>query len=391
MPSLSLETKELKGLLKTLSLFSAQSLRKSPVVTLAFDQRDPDQKDPAFQLIMNTDHAFIAARPKTVTDWDGQSQAYSFNPETLLGLALSGKQVQIGWAGEKSPLQLKDNKFSTSLKVAVPQPTWDHVPPSLESFEVPIEILGALTHYLSVPFSYFKSKTELMPVHFKRNKDGKLIAMADDSYSLALVETNIQVPFDLDIKVPKYVLDSLYGAIQFRGSTSSTMVKFGVKGFSVSLQNHEVQVFTSGLNDETADFDTTFAGLEPWKASCKFSPKLLRDAIKPLLSLIPSKERTGTIIEMELTKEKMSLAMRQKDIGEAKVEAVDGVSEIVNESAAPRVLVHMHPQAFSDYTDLFDVDEAQLFASSGTVYYKGSINSGTGPISIRYLFPTVQV
>jgi hypothetical protein len=379
MPRLTLESKELKTILKTFSAFSAQSIRKHPVVTFIFD--------PSFRMIMSTDSAYIAAVPRKVTDWDQQSVPYSFTPDTLLELALSEKDTTLGWVGDRSALEVKNGRFASSLKVAAAQPIFDHVPQDTEIFPVPLGTLAAINQYLSIPQSYYKKKSELMPVQFKRDRRGKLIAMADDGYSLGKVETEIDCPCDLDVKIPKYVLDTLYSGASV---ASTEPVGFGVKGFSVTLGNQEIKVCTSGVSDQMVDFDTVYAGLNPWTVSATFNPKLLARALKPFISLIPTKERSGSFIEMEV-RNKVTLSLRQKDIGDAKVDEVEGFEEVRIESAAPRALIQMHPQAFNDYTNLLDLNQALMFANLNSVFYQATQKLDSGSLTLKYLFPTVSV
>lgn len=378
MPRLTLETKELKSILKTFSAFSSQSIRRRPVVTFAFD--------PTFRMIMSTDNAYVNAIPSKVEDWDQHSVPYTFTPDTLLGLVLTGKTITLGWTGDRSALEIKDGKFTSSLKVAAAQPIFDHVPQKMDGFNLPLPVLAAITQYLSIPQSYYKKKSEMMPVHFKRDNRGKLIAMADDGYSLGKVETEIDCPEGFDVKVPKYILDTLYSSI---AKTDVESVPFCATGYSISLANKEIKVFTSGVNDQTEDFDSVYARAGSWMVSAKFSPKLLLQALRPLISLIPAKERSGSFIEMEI-KDNVMLSLRQKDIGEGRVESVEGFVDLRIESAASRVLIHMHPQAFIDYTGLLDMGNALMFANPNSVYYQASMNLESGPITIKYLFPTVS-
>jgi hypothetical protein len=380
MPRLTLETQELKSILKTFSAFSTQSVRRHPVVTFAFD--------PKFQMIMSTDSAYITAQPQKVDDWDQQSVPYTFTPGVLMGLAFSGKTVTLGWTGDRSALEVRDGKFASSLKVAAAAPIFDHIPPqSMEGFELPLSLLVAITKYLSIPQSYYKKKAELMPVHLKADKNGKLQAMADDSFSLGKIETNIDCPPDFDVKISKYILDTLYGGLN---TTGNEMVTLQRQGFSLVLSNKDIKVFTTGVNDQTEDFDSVYGDVGPWVVSAKFSPKGLSRELKPLLSLIPAKERSGSFLEMEV-KDKVMLSLRQKDIGDGRIESTDSFFEIRVESAAPRALIHLHPQAFSDYTGLLDdISSALMFANSGSVYYQGTKDLDSGPITIKYLFPTIQ-
>ena len=168
------------------------------------------------------------------------------------------------------------------------------------------------------------------------------------------------------------------------------LVSIGVHQFSVFLENESISTIFAGMNDETADFDTIFKNVGEWKTSCKFEPKLLSEAIKPLYSFIPNKDKYGTIIVASITQQKMSLSAIHKDVGQGDKE-VKGITEIYNENSIKCMTLNMHPQAFYEFTNLFSVEEARMYANSNTIYYDGSIKLNSGPIKIKYLFPTVQV
>lgn len=380
MPTLTLQAKEFKSILKSLAAFSAQSFRRKPIITFGFN--------PNFHIVMNTDHAYISAVPLEIQDWDQQAVQYSFNPESLLRMTLGAGSIKIGWTDERSTLELKDGKLSSNLKVAVPHPSWDHLPSEMESFPVPLGVMAAITKYTSVPFSYFKSKKELMPVRLFKNAQGFLEAAADDGYSVTKVVTEVQIPLaEFDVKLPKYALDCLFSGLDL---FDTTQVKLGVKGYNILIQNQQISAFLTGLNDNMMDFNEVESKQSYWLTSCEFIPSKLSSAVKPLISLLPAKDRQGTIIDLSL-QEKMTLSLRHKDVGEAKVEDVDGISNIYNERGSKKSLIHMHPQAFQDYTSLCDMATAKMFANNQAVMYDGQVSLDTKKLNVKYLFPTVTV
>ena len=377
MTQVHFKTKELKEILKCFEKFAANS-NVTPIVTVAYDP---------FRLIMSTDHAFVSAEPKEVSVATPLTP-FSFNISTLLKLPLTGDEVGLFWDSENSELGLRNHHLSTSLKVAVPAPDFTAIPQSMDSFKVPLGVLVAINKYLTIPFSFFTGKKELMPVAFEKNKEGNLTAYADDGYSLARIDTEVPVELDeLEIKVPKYMLDCLYGSGDVK---DETIVKVGIEGYKSSFSSNNIQIFASGMNDELSDFATTIKGFKP-RTSCEFSPKDLSQSIKPLVSILPKKDKSETVLSVQLNnKQKMSMAIRHAEIGDAKIDEVEGVDNVYIENHEKTSTVNMHPKSFQDYTNLFQVEKGKLKADEKMVHYDGDIVSGGIPMKIEYLFPTVR-
>jgi len=368
------KTKEFKEILKAFSKF-AQHSHKKPTVSIAFDP---------VRLIMITDHAYVSAKPTEVMV-SGDEEAYCFNPEILLGLTLRGENVSLSWQNESSVLSLINDNLSTTLRVALPHPKYDALPSDISSTEIPLGTLVAIAKFLSIPFSFDNRKKELMPVRFWRGPNDILVASADDGYSLAKITTGVPVTTDFDIKVPKYILDCIYSKGSF---TDVTPIKIGMKELKSLFSNGTIQIFSSGMTDESSNFDMVLYDFKA-KTSFTFNPKTLAQAIKPLVDLIPKKERGGTIVKMSVS-DKMSMTVKHKDVGEGKVDKVDDIDKIYNEDAAKSTSVAMHPQSFQDYTNLFSVEKGYMFANSKMVHYEGTIEAGGAAMKIEYLFPTVQ-
>jgi len=372
-----LKTKEFKDILKSFTKFSQHS-HKAASITFAFDP---------FRMVMTTDHAYVDAQPKNVSV-QPPTTPYTFNPSILHNISLTGPDVSLYWDSPTSTLGLKSGPLKTSLRVAVPSPSFENIPDNMKSIDVPLGILIAINKYLSIPFSYFQGGTkELMPVVFKKNDKGNLRVLADDGYSLARFDTEIPVAIDnFEIKVPKYMMEALYGKGDINDETPS---RIGVKDTKSFFSNGTIQIFTSGMNDQTSDFTEVLKSFQA-STSCNFVPKTLSESIKPLVSILPKKDRSATFLRVKIS-DHMDMSIKHTEIGDGVINHVDNIENIYHENSNTTATINMHPQSFQDYTNLFSVDQGHFYANDKLVHYDGAIESGGMPVKIEYIFPTVQV
>jgi hypothetical protein len=336
---------------------------------------------------MITEHAFVSAQPQISVMTP--VTPYTFNPEILLNLTFTEGDVELWWENETGPLFLKNNHLRTSLKVAVPPPVFDAVPDGIDSIEIPLGVLVGARKFLDIPWVFFAGNKDLMPICFYKDKNGYLVITADDGYSIAKITTPILVPTklkSLDIKVPKYIVDCLYTKGDL---TDETPMRVGINGLKSLFSNKTIQIYSSSLNDETSSFEQAIEGFKP-KVSCVFNPKKLATAIKPLVGMIPKKDRSGTILSAKFT-DTMSMAISHSDVGEGVVDFVDDISDIYLENSLKNATVNMQPLAFQEYTALMDVEKATMFADNRLVHYKGTCSMGGLDSTIEYIFPTVLV
>ena len=366
--------KEFKEILKSFTKLSRYSSSNLAPITFAFEP---------FQVIMVTEHAFIISHPNVSIQPPVQS--YTFNPEVLLDLSLTDGDVELYWENDTSPLYLKNNYLRTALRISVPMPEFDDIPDAMESVEVPYGLLHAVNKFLSIPFIFFSAKKELMPVWFKKNSAGNLEISASDGYSLARINTEIPVKLkNLDIKVPKYIMECLYSKGDLKDSTPT---KFGVHGLKSLFSNKTTQIYSASMNDDVSDFETTLKGFKS-NVSCDFIPKKLAEAIKPLVSMLPKKDKSGAILAVKFEDGNVSMSTTHKDIGDGRIDFVEGISNVYQEKSMKISTVNMSPQAFQEYTELLDLDQASMFADNRMVYYKGICNVGDICADIEYVFPT---
>ena len=377
--SVIFNNKEFKEILSTFSKLASQGSNTHTPISFAFDP---------FRMVMVTDHSFVSASPKVKIE--GNNTPYTFNPEILLGLTLSEGDVILSWENDSSPLSLKNNYLDTCLRIALPAPQFDAFPDSIDCLELPVGLFAGIKRYLEIPFVFFNGKKELTPVRFYKNSKNTLSISADDGFSIARITTQIPVNNPcFDIKIPKYILDCLYSKCK---ADDPTLLKMGFHGFKFLMTNGVFQIFSSSLNDETSDLDLALKGFRPI-TRLDFSPSAMSIAAKPLLNLLPKKDRSGSIISFKIfeRENKVSLSTNHIDIGTGSIEKVDGVQNIWIENEANFFAISMHPAAFYEYTSLLDIDMANLFADNRLVHYTGKINTGGMESILEYAFPTVQV
>ena len=372
--SVHIHSKEFKDLLKNFTRLSRISSSALAPITFSFDP---------FQVTMMTEHAFIISRPSVSIM--PPVEAYSFNPEVLLDLSLTDGDVELYWADENAALNLKNNYLRTALRVAVPMPDFVDIPETMNSLEVPLGLLHAVEKFISVPYIFLNGRKELMPIWFRKNAKGNLEISADDSCCMARINTNIPIKLkNLDIKIPRYIIETLYSKGDFNDTTP---VRIGIQGTKSLFSNATTEIYSSNINDENTDtFDSILKDFKPM-VSCDFIPKKLGDAIKPLVSMLPKKDK-GSILSVSLNTDKMSMNVLHKDIGEAVIDFVEGISNIYLENSMRVGTINMVPQIFQEHTELLAVPQAALAANNRTVYYKGACTIGDQTVDVEYIFPT---
>jgi len=372
--TLHFNTKDFKDILKSFTKLSRYSSNTLAPITFSFEP---------FQVSMVTEHAYIISNPNVSVQ--PPVQDYSFNPEVLLDLALTDGDVSLYWENDTAPLCLKNNYLRTQLRVAVPMPEFDDIPATMDSIEVPYGLLYAVNKFLSIPFIFFTAKKELMPVWFRKNSAGCLEISASDGYSLARINTEIPVKLKtLDIKVPKYIMECLYSKGDLKDSTP---IKFGVYGLKSLFTNKTTQIYSASMNDDVSDFEVVIKDFKS-NVSCDFNPKNMAEAIKPLVSILPKKDKSGAILSVKFETDKISMSTTHKDVGEGVIDFVEGITNIYLEKSVKTSVVNMSPQAFQEYTELLDLNQASMYADNRMVYYRGVCELGEMSVDIEYVFPT---
>jgi len=373
--TLHMNSKELQELLKSFYKLAKHSNNTNTPITFAFEP---------FRVLMMTEHLFVVSQPQAsvippVCD-------YTFNPDILRELSFTDGDVGLFWENENAPLMLKNNHLRTSLRVALPLPEFEEIPDTISSFDIPVGLLYAVNKFLSIPFIFLSTKKELHPIQFRKNDEGCLEIMTEDGFSFARLKTNFPVRLkNFDIQVPRYLIESLFS----KGDIADpTMVKVGVHGLKSLFSNKTTQIYSPSMNNEMSEFDLVLKDFKS-NVSCTFVPKKLSEAIKPLVSLIPKKDKSSTSVLMRFESDKASMSLTHKDTGEGHIDFIDGISDVYQENSMKVSTINMTPQAFQEYTNLLDVSQATLFANNRMVYYKGNYSIGEDLIDIEYIFPTV--
>lgn len=372
---LHIHSKDLKELLRTFTKLSKLSSNEIAPISFGFDP---------FRVVMMTEHAYVISRPNVSVI--PPITSYTFNPEILMDLALTEGDVEFFWENETSVMAMKNNHLRTALRVAVPEPEYIDIPDTMSSIEVPIGLLYAVEQFIKVPYIFFSAKKELTPIWFRKNEKGNLEISADDNCSIARISTNIPVRLkSLDIKIPRYVIETLFAKGDFNDKTP---IRIGIHGTKILISNKITSIYISSMRDEEMESFDTF--MQDFKSvvSCDFVPKKISEAIKPLISIIPKKDK-GSILAVVLDTKNMSMNILHQDIGEGVIDFVDGISDIYLENSAKQVTLNMVPQIFQEHTDLISsLPQASMFASHKVVYYRSSCSIGECETELEYIFPT---
>lgn len=382
MGTITIDAEEFKKTLKTFDQFSRQGIERAVVTTVVKQNGDSS----LVYFLMQTDHAFVQAEPISAKI-DGELVKYSFDPTLLLKLSLTKAPVTLSWASESSPMQLTNGRLHTDLKVAVPKHA--HAPKSkdLNQVAVPYGVMCAFRKYLDLQCSYYKAKRNFFPIQLQ-SVDGKLVAIAGDGgYSIGFVKTDIAVDGDAFLtQIPKYAFDGMFPKTD-KDMKETRQVVLGVRQSSVLLDNGVVKSLINCLNERPDHIPDDIT--KGTRSSCSFNPSLLNSALKPLMALVPEKERYISVLKVVLDK-KMSLVLEHKDTGCGGVDDIEGV-EIYHEMGTKSSTVHVNPAAFRDYTSLFDVDNGKMFYCGNYIFYSGMVQAGGANLEVGYVFPTVQV
>jgi hypothetical protein len=385
LAKISINSKDFKEVLKILFAFGDRANRfntNALIVTLS----------PSPRFVLHADDLFVEASPTTQVLEDGP--AFAFGPEVLRALSLTSKNLELSWTGPNSQLTIKDGNFTGAVNVAAKMPEFKRIQDGEEKWEAETVPLGALalgTDLTSIPFAYYKAASDYSPIVIK-SENGKLCFTADDGFSMAKINFDIPVKSDFELKIPAFVARNL-----FKGVTSMdpTPVRIGYCGFSYALESKLYKVRGQALNDTTNDLDEALVGVlaqAEWGTSFDFQASEFKGAAKPLYSMIPAKDKSGSVIKVVVEPNEVFMQLSHPTVGRAETRNVPGIKNIYNEKSLNNYSVNMHPDAFMGYTELFStVGEGRLYASNRAVMYDGEIKTeGVPSCRVRYLFPTVM-
>jgi len=382
MPTVTVKTKPFKAMLKTFKDLN----RKSERATVLVFNIDAESK---FHVSLRTE--VITAKAEVSAEsvsLDPQGvDTYLFSPEHLLKIPFNSDVISLSWTSERSPLVVAYGKTSTALRIAVGSDSLNkpEFPKDVPLIEVPMGLMFSIIRYLSLPFAYFKTAAkDTMPIQFK-NQNGFLVALSEDGYSLAKIKTNVPLTDHLDVKIPRYLLETLYGRFNAK---EETLAKFGSKGFLAFMTDGVISISSTTVNDRVSDMDETLKS-QVWRSTCEFDPSKLEECLETLVNMIPDKDRSGAVIRVSLS-DKMNLDVSHKEVGDGSVQGVEGVSNIYNEQAVREFVSSQHPVAFSEYTSLFgslNISNGLMHMSNRTTLFKGT--DARHNLEVTYLFPAV--
>ena len=371
MTKLTLNSKEFKSIMKTMDQFASQSFG-SPPLTIAVQNGN-------LRFALTTDHCHVMLTPSDAV-LEGDEADYTFYLEKLSKLPFSSKTITLEWEESDGPVNITGGRLRTTLRAGTNKPDWNQLTDEVAKqtpVKIPTGLLAGFIKYLKIPFSFFKMDKVNAPIRIMTDNDGKLVAVADDGFSVAKVESNLKLEGELDIVLPRFVLEAMFGKDKIDVDDEVQLKSYG---YEFQLNGKSMTVSMSSLNDDVNDMN--YEG--DFTAGCTFDPKLLSAELKPMVAIVPTKDRSGTVISLNMT-DKMSLAVKHRD-GEGVIDEVEGVSEIKPLESG----LSMHPQAFLDYTGLFDLESGEMKLNEDAVLYQGESEAGGVPIVVKYLFPTVR-
>lgn len=381
MPSVVVNTKKFKSLLKTF-----KDLNKSSERAVVFNFRLSSEG--SLTLEVQTDFlSAVATIPVDSAETEGRDHSYLFYPEHLLKIPFYSETLSLSWTNNKSPLTVVSGKLKTHLKVSV-----GYEPPNILQFKndfpttaLEYNIIAQLVRYSNLPFAYFKaSNKDTLPIRF-HTEDGLLSVSCEDGYSMSKIKTSIQLEIPIDLKIPRFLLMTLFPKALKEEAPS----KIGGKGFQVSLFNGTVNVIATTVKDPVTDLEEAVKS-QSWKSSCKFDIKKLISCLETMVYMIPDKDRSGAVVKVSISKENMNLDVFHREVGEGSVKGVDGVTNTYNENSIREFVSSQHPIAFSEYTSLLGTNsivEGEMHLNNRATLFKG-VDAALG-FKVFYFFPAV--
>lgn len=380
MPKVIFNTKELQSALKTVTTFTELSIQKR--YTLSIDISNS-------LIYHHSEVATLYAKPNMqILENDGDP-IITIDAHMLTKLKLPANETLLEWSGSIKGLKIKSGRFMTTLNVLI-----DTSPIANKQYEpefsvkFPLKTIKAASRYAELPYSFYKNKVEMTPIHFKE-LNGKMVIQGEDGYSLFRVKTNVDAPEGMSFKIPRIALKTIFKDSIADDETIANLASYSL---AVVLDDGQNTLFTSQLTDELKDFESIFQGLnKQWQVYVKANPKELLGGIKPLYTMIPTKDTNTCYIQATFKKpDNLNLILRHPQMGDTRFDNIPLLSEINVVGESHKYYLNMHPQAFSEFTSLLSgMPEIEWFGNDKAAYYLG-IDEENG-LTVEYLFPVVNV
>ena len=380
MPKVIFKTKELQSVLKTITTFTELSIRKRYTVSIDVAES---------KIYHHSEVATLFAKPEMNVLEDQGESTITIDAQMLTKLKLPAKETLIEWGGDIKGIKIKSGRFTTTLNVLIQtSEVIDKEYQAEYSLNFAMKAIKAASKYAELPYSFYKNKVEMTPILFKE-LEGKLVIQGEDGYSLFRVKTNIEAPTGMSFKVPRIALKTIFRDSIVDDETPSKIESYGL---AVVLSDGNNTLYTSQITDEIKDFETIFNSLnQQWMIYVKANPKELLGGIKPLFTMIPSKDQNTCYIQAVFKKpDELNLVLRHPQMGDTRFDKIPLLGEISTHGENHKYYLNMHPQAFSEFTSLLSgLEEIEWFGNEKAAYYLGK--DVENDLTIEYLFPVVNI
>lgn len=373
MPRIQIKTKELKELIKQLTTLSSQNSSKNVIVCLK-----PETNK--VLVYCRAEYAQTITALETAIIMEG-GESISFDIAPLGTMSINSKEVVLYWdSTDPTYIGVNHGNFDAKLNYVTNTPKFLPEIDIEQKISLPIKFLEQADSYLSIPFSYFKGKRELMPLRITSHNNC-VVAMADDGFSLGVLETQILFEEEIDVKVPRYLFDVLYS----HKKAGDNSVDFGINDMQVWMSNGPTKLLTQCTDDVTYDFYEIYDESQEVKYEIIIDPDKALKSFKDLLTAIPANDRASSYVKMYDDKNSIKMSINRNDIGRADLGELEGIIKLTKHTDEE---VHIHPKAFYDYINLVKKNkQATLKINSKMSLLESVTDVGT----IRYLFPNVSI
>jgi hypothetical protein len=382
MTKITMPSKEFKSALKMIETFAENNTISRTTIMI---HPTGNAKLPiAFTLV--NDYVQMQFSPKDTTAEGDLS--FICDPEWLAKISPQSKTIELSWKDNTSIL-ITDGKIKSNLKCGVSSKFTGFFPPTKFDAAIPGAVFKKLLDTCKLPGVYHKVVLEQLPMRIYCDQ-GLLCGTTDDSYSVMKFESDCPIPQNIDLYIPRYVADALL-ELDFEKDN----IQIGQEGFRIHIASSNFSMICTGPDVQIQTMESAIEAQGAVKLSAKFKPDLLAKAVKPLISLMPSKDRSGAYVVTYFEMDKgMSIEIKHSNF-DSSVGGIDGISDLYIERGARSLHANMHPAGFLAYTNLLETTDAEM-----KFYDRAVLYSCTSPVKVgersytekrQYLFPMVEV
>lgn len=380
MPKVIFKTKELQSVLKTITTFTELSIQKRYTVTINISDNT---------IYHHNEVATLFAKHDMNVVEEGEPSTVTLDAQMLTKLKLPSKDTLLEWGPDVKGLKIKSGRFSTTMNVIIQTEDIANKEYQPEyAIQFPISKIKVASKLAELPYAFYKNKVELSPIEFSE-KDGKLILQGTDGYALFRIQTDFDATPGMSLRVPRIAMKTIFKDSVVDDNQNSSLEAYGN---AVVLSDGSMVLYTSQLSEEVKDFGQVLSTLDSnWLVCAKANPKELLSGIKPLYSMIPSKDQKISYIQAVFKRpDNLNLILRHPSMGDTKFDNVPLSGEVSTHNDQHKYYLNMHPQAFHDFTSVLSgFEEIEIFGNNQAAYYVGK-DEENGIIA-EYLFPVVNI